>query len=166
MHLNNINEYCTYLVIAGDNVLHRYKVKGDKLRELFIKHKRVVYIGLVQGFECYVKNPETGQCGWDIVWIEGVKEAIQRHYPHFDSFITQDYPRSGQELIKFNKLERDDYKMKAFTTDGEDKMDDQRIEDLFDTLIDDDVHTTIDYIIAKGSSLTPAELLEIYDNRA
>lgn len=161
----NISEHSNHIVIAGEgNNLNRYKVSGDKIAEIFAKFSRVVYIGLLEGFEIYVKNPQTGGKGWDIVWVEGVRECIEKHYPHFDTIITKDYP-SGNELVKFYNIEHEDYPLVAFTTDGKDKMTEERISDLFDTLIDSDVHTTIDYIISKDKSRTSEELLEMYDNQ-
>lgn len=162
-----ISQYSHYLVIAGpvDN-LKRYKVKGDKIQDVFAQFDRVVYMGKLEGFETYVKNPETGEGGWDIVFIEGVKEAIQKYYPHFDTFITKDYPTDINGMVKFYQLERDDYDMAAFTTDGNDEMTDERINDLFDTLIDSDIHTTIDYIISKNNSQTYEGLITRYDERA
>lgn len=162
-----ISEYRKYIVLAGNgNKINRYKVPGNLIKTIMATFERVVYVGLLEGFECYTKNPETGEGGWDIVWIEGVKEKIQRYYPNFDCFITQDYPRAGQKLIQFDKLEREDYEMLAFTTDNEDPMTEQRIDTLFDCLIDNDVHTTIDYMVTKGAKNTSEELLTEYDSRA
>jgi hypothetical protein len=162
-----ISEYNSYIVIAGNgNKLNRYKVTGNLIKNMMMEFERVVYIGLLMGFEIYTKDPETGTTGWDIHWVEGVKEKIQALYPNFDTFITQDYPSSGQTLVKFDKIEKDDYQMKAFVTDHEDEMTDARINTLFDCLIDNDIHATIDYIIAKGSTESYEALIEKYDSQA
>jgi hypothetical protein len=106
-----LNEFGEYVVIAGNgNKLNRYKVKGDKIGAIYAKFERVCYIGKIQCFECYTKNPETGEGGWDIVYIEGVKEKIKAYYPDFDTFITQDSPSDG-DIKEFLKLEHNDYDM-------------------------------------------------------
>ena len=110
-----ISEYSDYIVKAGNgNDLKRYKVSGKELPEVFSKFKRVCYIGKVECFECYLKNPETGEGGWDIQYIRGVKEKIKRYYPNFDCFITQDTPPSSVEVIEFLQLEHDDYELAEF----------------------------------------------------
>ena len=109
----DLSEYSEYMVIAGDgNNLHRYRVKGDKIKEVFGRFERVCYIGKIQCFESYTKNPETGEGGWDIVYIEGVKEKIARYYPNFDCFITQDTPSDG-DFVEFLQLEHEDYELKS-----------------------------------------------------
>lgn len=108
----NLSKYSTYIVVAGSgNDLKRHVVEGDKIAEMFSTFERVVYIGEIECFECYTKNPETGEGGWDIVYIEGVKEKIARHYPNFDCFITKGSPVAGNEVVQFYKLERNDYDM-------------------------------------------------------
>lgn len=103
-----------YLVVAGNgNNLNRMKVTGHQLKAVFSEFDRVTFIGKIQCFECYLKNDE-GVEGWDIVYIEGVKEKIERHYPLFDCFITQDYPLHGNGVIKFDKIEREDYDLVEF----------------------------------------------------
>ena len=107
-----LNEFSEYLVIAGTgNNLNRYKVKGNQLHEVYSRFERVCYIGKIECFECYTKNPETGEGGWDIHYIEGVKEKIQWYYPHFDCIITQGYPQEEGRHIEFYKLEREDYEL-------------------------------------------------------
>jgi len=111
-----ISEYNKHLVLAGNgNSLRRYVVKGDELKTMFATFERIPYIGRIECFECYVKNPETGEGGWDIVWIEGVEEKIKAHYPHFDCFITKGYPVAGNEVVEFHSVyAKDDYKMAEF----------------------------------------------------
>ena len=46
---------------------------------------------IVSGAECYTKNPETGDGGWDIVWIRSTRKLIQK-FPDFDCVITSGYP--------------------------------------------------------------------------
>jgi len=115
-----ISEFNHYLVLAGNgNDLKRYKVKGDELKDVFNKFDRVPYVGTIECFECYVCNPETGETGWDIVFIEGVKEKIQKYYPNFDCFITKDYPHSDVGMVEFYNTYRsdDDYKFAEIKKD-------------------------------------------------
>lgn len=111
-----ISQHQEYLVIAGNgNALNRYKVKGNEIKDVYARFERVVYIGSIGCFETYVKNPETSETGWDIVYIEGVKEKIAEYYPHFDCFITKGYPCSNNnKVVEFYNLERDDYELKEF----------------------------------------------------
>ena len=109
-----ISEYNSYLVLAGKgNGLQRYEVTGDKLAEVFQKFERVARIDVIECFEVYTCNPETGEGGWDIHWVRGVRDRIQKYYPNFDCIITQGYPHHPanevQEFLHFYKPE-DDYK--------------------------------------------------------
>jgi len=107
-----LNEFSNFIVLAGNgNNLKRYKVSGKELTSVFTKFERVCYIGKIECFECYTKNPETNEGGWDIVYIEGVKEKIKKYYPHFDCFITTGYPHSSVEAIEFLQLEHDNYEL-------------------------------------------------------
>lgn len=85
-----LNKHSEYLMIAGNgNSLNRYKVKGSEIKEVYTRFERVVYIGKVECFETYVKNPETGEEGWDIVYIEGVREKIELHHHSIDGRETE-----------------------------------------------------------------------------
>lgn len=42
----------------------------------------------IKAFEIYVKNPETGELGWDIVFVWSTEKLIVT-YPHFDCIITR-----------------------------------------------------------------------------
>lgn len=106
----NIDKYRKYLIVAGNgNSLNRYVVSGEEVKQIFNKFERVCYIGLMQCFECYTKCPETGQTGWNIIFIEGVKEKIEKLYPDFDCFITEGYPTKGKEYIEYYHYDNDDY---------------------------------------------------------
>lgn len=108
----NISEYRKYLVLAGEgNNLKRYVVTGDKIAGMFAQFERVPYIGEIECFECYTKNPDTGEGGWDIVFVEGVKEKIARHFPNFDCFITKGYPAGSNDVVEFYTCEQDDYEL-------------------------------------------------------
>jgi hypothetical protein len=106
-----LNKYQEYLLVAGDgNFLNRYKVKGAELKDAFNHFDRVVYIGKIECFETYIKNPKTGETGWEIVYIEGIREKIEKYYPHFDCFITKGYPcTSANKVVEFYQLEHEDY---------------------------------------------------------
>ena len=107
-----ISEFSEYIVVAGNgNDLARYIVKGDKIKELYNKFDRVVYIGKLEGFEIYTCNPETGETGWNIEWVVCVKEAL-KFYPNFDCIITRDYPTKDIDLVKFYQIEREDYPLR------------------------------------------------------
>lgn len=112
----DINNTSQYLALAGEgNKLHRYVVSGKELKHLFAQFERIPYIGKIECFEIYTKNPETGEAGWDIQYVEGVKEKIKEHYPHFDCFITKGYPLGGSEAVKFHACYgKDDYELADF----------------------------------------------------
>ncbi len=109
----DISNTSKYVVLAGTgNDLKRYVINGDKLKAMFVDFERIPYIGLIECFECYVKNPETGEGGWEIEYIEGVKEKIATLYPHFDCFITQGYPLGEMGAEEFYSLNhKDDYEL-------------------------------------------------------
>ena len=53
-------------------------------------------------YEIYTKNPETGEKGWDIKWVNASEDRI-RSFPNFDCVITiDDFPMAGdQKLINW-----------------------------------------------------------------
>ena len=109
-----ISECYDYIIkgcFNNQNQLKRYIVSG---KQLFSAFDRITYIGKIECFECYVCNPETGETGWDIVYIRGVKEKIEKYYPNFDCFITKGTPPSSVEVVEFFKLEHDDYELAEF----------------------------------------------------
>ena len=113
-----LSEYNEYLIIGGTgNDLARYEVNHTQLIEAIKKFDRVPYIGKIECFECYVCNPETGESGWNIEWIRGIKEKIERYYPNFDCLITKDYPSKGIEAINFLHTYgvNDDYELKEIS---------------------------------------------------
>jgi len=159
----DISPYNMFLILAGEaNTLARYIVSGNQLKEAFSQFSRIPYVGVLEGFECYTKNPDTGEGGWDIVWIEGVKEKIEQLYPNFDCFITKDYPSGGNDVVKFYATYGDDdFEMKVFTSQCDDHMTESRIDHLLEVLIDDDVNKTVDYIISKDPSKSKDDLFEL-----
>jgi hypothetical protein len=49
-------------------------------------------------FEVYLKHPETGESGWEIVWLHGTYDAVHS-YPDFDCIITIDDPSCKKDII-------------------------------------------------------------------
>ena len=98
-----ISEFQDYLILADKGQgMKCYKTNLKGMQSLFIDGARIVEMGLIQTFEIYTKCPETGTTGWDIHYVEGVKEYIERYYPNFDCFLTQD---NNGAAIKFHYLE-------------------------------------------------------------
>lgn len=107
-----LDQHHNFLVVAGKGSdLKRHVVQGRDLKKFIAEQERVVYIGKLECFECYTKDPKTGRGGWDIVYIYGVKEAIQKRYPNFDCFITKDYPSDKSMVVSFYSIWADDYPM-------------------------------------------------------
>jgi hypothetical protein len=49
-------------------------------------------------FEVYLKHPETGESGWEIIWLHGTYDAVHS-YPDFDCIITIDDPSFKKDAI-------------------------------------------------------------------
>lgn len=113
----DISNTSQYLALAGKgNNLHRYLVSGKELKLMFAHFERIPYIGKIECFEIYTKNPDTGEGGWGIQYVEGVKEKIKEHYPHFDCFITKGYPTGDNDAVKFHACYgKDDYELADLT---------------------------------------------------
>lgn len=79
------------------------RVCGSVIGQFMADHQ-VFSIEPIQCWECYTKNPETGEGGWDIVWIESTRELVEQ-YPEFDCIITTDYPCNGLEPVEFLDVE-------------------------------------------------------------
>ena len=76
----------------GQNVSWRdgQTVSGADLGQFMVDHK-VFMVELIECWECYTKNPETGDGGWDIVWIKSTRNLLKK-FPDFDCIITSGYP--------------------------------------------------------------------------
>lgn len=106
----NISDYQEYLVLASkapNNTLKRYVIKGDVLLSELSKFGRVCFVGQLQGFEIYTKNPDTGESGWEIEWVYGVREMIESYYPNFDCFITQDLSKQTKPFYHTGRPSND-----------------------------------------------------------
>ena len=65
-------------------------VSGADLGQFMVDHK-VFMVELIECWECYTKNPETGAGGFDIVWIKSTRNLL-KEFPNFDCIITSGYP--------------------------------------------------------------------------
>lgn len=51
-------------------------------------------------YEIYTRNPETGERGWDIVFVYASRENIES-YPNFDCIVTVDDAPHGTPVVNF-----------------------------------------------------------------
>lgn len=67
-----------------------------------------VDISLINTYEIYTKDPETGKGGWDIKNVRSTDELIKR-YPNFDAIITKNdcSPTDGDWLCLQTANERE-----------------------------------------------------------
>ena len=81
-------------------------VSGADLGQFMADH-RVFMVELIECWECYTKNPETGDGGWDIVWIKSTRELVKK-FPDFDCIITSGYP-SHPDVHEVEFLDCEEY---------------------------------------------------------
>jgi len=66
-------------------------------------------IVFARNVECYFCNPETGETGWDIKFIDikgyNLEDAIQRakNLPHFDCFIDYKFDKYNDDVLILKK---------------------------------------------------------------
>jgi len=89
MQVNSFYDYFVSFHTEG-NSRSGDVVSGSLLGQFMATHK-VFMVEPIECWECYTNNPETGDGGWDIVWIRSTRELVKK-FPDFDCIITSGYP--------------------------------------------------------------------------
>jgi len=83
----DISRFNQYLVV--DNNKNKYTsniCNGDKLH--LTMSESSCYVDVINTYEIYTKNPETGETGWDIELVKSTDKLIS-FFPNFDVVITK-----------------------------------------------------------------------------
>ncbi len=92
------SEYRDYLVVnRTDGEISQAVCNGEEVQANITKD--IFNISCVHTYEIYVKNPRTGESGWDIHYVKSTDDLI-KCYPEFDCIITKN-DTAGKETIDF-----------------------------------------------------------------
>lgn len=86
-----ISEYSVYLITSRKSAAQMNAhvtevITGDKIHTSL--NPLTIYIELLNTYEIYTKNPETGERGWNIEFVTSTDRLI-KSYPDFDCVITK-----------------------------------------------------------------------------